>query len=121
MRGALYATAVLNALGAATFLPASDGLRAIGGLPADAHPLYLATLSSILLLFGVAYLWSAVTGRADRQFLAVAAAGKLLFFGVLAGYALAGAVPPSVALSGAPDLVLGLAFAGFLASTRVRA
>lgn len=110
MRVAMLATAVMNIVGAITFLPAADALRAMGGLPAESHPLYLASISVFILVFGVAYLWIGLTGKADPQFVAVAAAGKLSFFGVLMWYGVMGAIPAQAALSGVGDLVFGSLF-----------
>ena len=75
MRVAMLVTAVMNMLGAITFLPAAGAMRAMGGLPAESHPLYLASISVFILVFGAAYLWIGLSGKADRQFVAVAAAG----------------------------------------------
>ena len=66
MRRALYATAAMNVVGAIGFLPPAHALRALAGLPEADHPLYLATVSMFVLLFGLAYLSLAVSGRPDR-------------------------------------------------------
>lgn len=110
MRVAMLVTAVMNMLGAITFLPAAGAMRAMGGLPAESHPLYLASISVFILVFGAAYLWIGLSGKADRQFVAVAAAGKLSFFGVLVWYWVTGTIPAQAALSGVGDLVFGSLF-----------
>ena len=107
---ALLATALANFFAAAAFLPPAHALRALAGLPDDSHPLYLMTVSLFVLLFGLAYLRWAQTGRANRLFLAIAAAGKLSFFSLLLGFWIAGALPFRAPLTGAWDLAFGIMF-----------
>ena len=114
MRGALFATAVMNLVGAAGFLPSARALRAVAGLPEGEHPLYLAMASMFVLLFGLGYLWAAVTGRVDRLFIAISAAGKLSFFGMLVWFWAAGALPLRAPLTGTGDLVFGVLFLTWL-------
>jgi hypothetical protein len=118
MRGVMLAAGILNLVGTATFVPRSHALREIGGFPDVTHPLYLSTIGVFILIFGIAYLWSGATGRADRQFVAVAAAGKLAFFALLVRYWAAGILAPEAPLSGLADLVFGLLFLYWLVSTR---
>jgi hypothetical membrane protein len=110
MRRALFATAAMNTLGAALFAPSARALRAVAGFPEAEHPLYLATVSMFVLLFGVGYLWAAVAGRAERLFIAVAAAGKLSFFALLVSFWAAGSLPVRAPLVGTGDLVFGILF-----------
>jgi len=114
MRGALFATAGMNIVAAVAFLPPARGLRAIIGMPPDGHPLYLATVSMFVLLFGLAYLWAAVEGRAERLFITMAAAGKLSFFVLLVWFWLTGAVPPRAPVAGTADLLFAVLFFGWL-------
>ena len=115
----MLATALMNIVGAAAFLPASDSLRRIGGLPSDDHSLYMVTLGAFVLIFGVAYLWSGIAGVADRLFVGVATAGKLAFFGLLAGYWFSGVLPATAApIAGIGDLAFGTLFAVWLFQTR---
>ena len=107
---ALYATAFVNACAAVGFLPPAAPLRAAAGLPSDGHPLYLMTVGLFVLLFAIAYLRWGMTGRADRLFLGLAAAGKLCFFFLLVGFWLGGALPARAPLAGAWDLVFGVFF-----------
>ncbi|NOT60420.1 MAG: hypothetical protein HOP19_09370, partial [Acidobacteria bacterium] len=93
-------------------------LRAWGGLPDETHPLYLTTVGAFIFIFGCAYLWAAVTGKADQLFVAVGAAGKLAFVGLLAAYSIAGLLPASAVLVGAGDLAFGILFLKWLFSTR---
>jgi hypothetical protein len=113
MRGALFATAVMNGVASIIFLPASQGLRALAGMP-DGEPFYLATVSMFVLLFGIGYLWCAVTGRADRLFIALAAIGKLSFVTLVVSFWAAGALPWRAALTGMGDLPFGLLFLKWL-------
>ena len=109
-RPALFATAFVNLCAAVGFLPPAHALRAAAGLPTDGHPLYLMTVSLFVLLFAIAYLRWGMTGRADRLFLGLAAAGKLCFFFLLVGFWLAGALPARAPLAGAWDFVFGIFF-----------
>lgn len=114
MRGAMFATAGMNILGAAAFVPSARALRAIAGMPEGDHPLYLATVSMFVLIFGLAYLWAAVAGRAERLFVAVAAAGKLSFFALLVWFWAIGALPIRAPLAGTGDLIFGVLFLRWL-------
>lgn len=114
MRGALFATAAMNVVGGIAFLPPAHALRAIGGMPDGGHPLYPTALGALVLVFAVAYLWLAMTGRADRLFIAVATAGKLSFFASLAWFWAVGALPLRAPLAGIGDLVFGVMFSVWL-------
>jgi hypothetical protein len=114
MRRVMLAAALLNTLGAVTFIPAFSGLRAQGHLPNDAHPIYLWMIALWIFFFGVAYLYLGITGRVEKVFIAVGAAGKLSFFGLLLGFALAGDLPFQAASSGIADLVFGTIFTVWL-------
>jgi hypothetical protein len=114
MRTALYATGVMNVLAAGAFLPPAGAVRAVAGFPEGDHPLYLATVAMFVLLFGLGYLSAAVTGRADRLFLGVAAVGKLSFVALVASFWLAGALPPLAAALASADLPFGALFLGWL-------
>jgi hypothetical protein len=118
MRRALFATAAMNALVALAFLPAGGAVRALAGLPADAPPVYLLTIGLFILLFGLGYLWTALMGRADRLFIALAAIGKLSFVGLLVQSWRDGALPIRAPLTAAPDLAFGLLFLAWLVSAR---
>jgi hypothetical protein len=120
MRVVMCATAILNILGALTFVPRARALREMGGFPDVAHPLYLTTIGAFIGIFGLAYLWSGVTGKAGRQFVAVAAAGKLTFFALLVRYWWAGLLTSKAAMSGTGDLVIGCLFLVWLLSPSAR-
>lgn len=119
-RSALFATGVVNVLGAATFIPALPFARDLLGLP-PSPPLYLSIIASWVFGFGVCYLWLAVTGRHEWLFVAIAAFGKLTFFVLLALGAIGGALPARAVLGGVWDLALGALFVAWLLEHRPRA
>src|SRR4051812_3710010 len=102
MRILLLACGPLNINGATIFAPPVTAFRPVLGLP-EAHALYLWVISIWILIFGAAYFWMGVTGRVDRTFLAVGAAGKATFALLLIALALAGDLPPQAAGVGLPD------------------
>ena len=114
MRRALYATAVMNLFGFFVFTPWGAPLRAFAELPTDGHPVYLLTIGVFVLIFGLAYFWTAAVGHSDPLFIAMAAGGKLAFFGLLAAYWLAGELSIRAPLSAAGDLLFGALFAAWL-------
>ena len=118
MRVVMFATAIMNVLGAITFVPRARALREMSGFPIVAHPFYLSTIGAFILVFGLAYLWSGIAGRTDRLFVAVAAAGKLMFFALLVRYTVAGILPSAAVLSGMGDLIVGSLFLVWLWSAR---
>ncbi len=116
MRRALFATALMNIGAAVAFFPSSTALRALAGFPAGEHPVYLGTVFIFVLLFGLGYLWTAMTGRADRLFIALSAAGKLSFFTLLVWCWFTGSIGAQAVLTGSGDLVFALLFFAWLAS-----
>ncbi len=118
MRITLLATAVMNLTGAAAFLPSATALRQMGGLPEGGHPLYMLTVAAFIFIFGLAYGWAGLSGRADRQFIAVGAAGKLAFFALLVWCCCAGSLPLKAVGAGVGDLVFGVLFALWLFKSR---
>lgn len=118
MRITLLATAVMNLTGSAAFLPSATGLRQMGGLPEGGHPLYMLTVAAFILIFGLAYGWAGITAKADRQFIAVGAAGKLAFFALLVWCCCAGSLPAKAVGAGVGDLIFGALFALWLFKTR---
>lgn len=117
LRLALWFTTPLNFGGALAMSPLWPSAWVPAGVPI-AHPLHAWILASFVFGMGLAYGWMAWTGRPDRMVLALAAYGKLCFAFALFGQAAFGELPSMAAASGVPDLVLGLVFAGYLASTR---
>jgi hypothetical protein len=110
MRTALYATAGMNVLAAGMFLPAAKPLRDWVGLPELGHPLYATTVAMFIFLFGVAYSWTAIVGRADRVFIALSAAGKFSFFAILVCFWAMGSLPVRAPLLGSADLLFSVLF-----------
>jgi len=114
MSRALLATSVMNACGAYAFTPWGAPLRALVGLPAGAHPLYILIIGSFVGLFGLGYLYTGLTARADPLFIAIAGAGKLAFFGLLAAFWLMGELPIHAPVAAVGDLVFGSMFVAWL-------
>lgn len=114
MSRALLATSGMNAFGAFAFTPWGAPLRALVGLPPDAHSLYLLIIGSFVGLFGLGYLYTGLTERADPLFIAIAGAGKLTFFGLLAAFWLTGELPIRAPLAAVGDLVFGTMFVAWL-------
>jgi hypothetical protein len=110
MRGALYATAAMNVLAAGAFLPAARPVRDLIGLPEYEHPLYATTVAMFILLFGLAYLWTAIEGRSARLFIALAAAGKFSFFAALTCFWWLGSLPMRAPVLGSADLFFSVLF-----------
>ena len=114
LRRALYATAVMNVGAAIGFLPPVTSMRALAGLPLDAPPLYLATVGMFVLLFGLAYLWTAIRGCSEPLFMALAGGGKIAFFALLVWFWGAGDLPLRAPVLGSADLVFGSLFLAWL-------
>lgn len=118
MRIALAATAVMNLGGAIAFAPLTNAGPEALNLPGPVHPIYLWIIAEFIAVFGVAYAWCAATGRAPRLFIAVGAAGKLLFFATLVAFWLSGEVSVKAAAGGIGDLIFGGLFVAWLIRTR---
>ncbi|HYC56562.1 MAG TPA: hypothetical protein VEL28_16650 [Candidatus Binatia bacterium] len=115
MRKTLYATAVMNIL-AGLALTTSPG-RALAGLP-DAPAVFVLTVCLFVMLFGAGYLATARSGRDERMFLWLSAAGKIAFFLILTTLWVAGQLPAQAPMAGSADLVFGMLFLKHLTSTR---
>lgn len=118
MRRAFLATGAMNMLGALTFAPPVTIIRETFNLPNQTHPFYLWIITSWIFAFGLCYLWLGITGKGERLFVVIAAAGKLSFVSLLFGYALAGEIPLLTAFSGLGDLFFGVLFLSWLWQTR---
>lgn len=105
IRGALWATVALNALGVAIFGAAALG-RPPALLPIEAPPFFAAQIAFTIALFGCVYAWLAMQPVIDPRLVIVGGFGKLGFFTITLIYALSGVVPMSMALNATPDLVL---------------
>lgn len=109
VRGALWASVGLNALGVCVFAPLAVG-RASPLLPIAATPFLAAQVGFVIALFGGVYAWLACQPAVHRPLLVVGGLGKLGFFGLAVAYAIAGHVPVRVAISALPDLALACVF-----------
>lgn len=114
MRGALWATGVMNIGAAAAFAPPAGAVRTLMGFPQADHPLYLGMVTIFVALFGLGYLWSAVSGRGDRMFITLAAVGKVSFVVLLLWFWAAGALPARAPLAGMADLIFAGLFVRWL-------
>ena len=109
LRGALWATAALNVVGAVVFaLPALGQPSPL--LPMAVPPYFAAQIGFTIALFAGVYAWLALQPTFHRPLIVVGGLGKLGFFALTAAYAFAGEVPVGMALNATPDLV----FAGIL-------
>jgi hypothetical protein len=118
LTAALWISVPFNAIGALAF--AAPGLLGSRGFVPEAPDLHRAFAALTIALFGAGYLWCAASGRRDPVFLAVAAAGKLGFFAIVAACAAAGSLPARAVSSALGDLVLGGIFAAWLLAHRGR-
>lgn len=109
LRAALWTSVALNALGVVVFAPLAVG-RASPLLPVPLSPFLAGQLGFVIALFGGVYCWLALQSTIDPPLLVVGGLGKLGFFVLAVGYAVAGAVPAQVAISALPDVVLGVLF-----------
>lgn len=106
LRGALWASAALNALGVIVFAPLAVG-QPSPLLPVAPSPFLAGQLGFVIALFGGVYFWLARQPTVPRPLLVVGGLGKLGFFSLAVVYAVADLVPAQVAISALPDLVLG--------------
>jgi hypothetical protein len=113
----LAATVLLNLGGAIALAPPIHSSGGRSGLP-QAHPFYLWTLSSWILIFGVGYFWLALTAKPERLFIAVAAAAKLAIAVLLFAFWMVGDLPLMSMLLGCADLFFAIAFIYWLFQTR---
>ncbi len=118
MKTVLLATAVMNMFGAVLFMPVFPFFREFFGLPNVTHPLYLWIISSWIFFFGLCYLWLAVTGRRERLFLTIAAAGKLSFAVLMITYWIDGEIPTLAAAGSSGDLFFGSFFLRYIWQTK---
>jgi hypothetical protein len=118
MRRALFATGIMNTGAALGFLPGARFARVAAGLPEDAPSVYLLTIAMFVGLFGVGYLWTAVSGRAERLFITIAAIGKLTFVTLVTTMWATGTLSARAPVAGSPDLVFALLFFAWLIGDR---
>lgn len=113
MRALLLASGPINATGALIFAPPFPWVRHLFGLP-EGPSLYLWIVSLWIGVFGIAYWSLGRSGRIDRTFLAVGAAGKASFALLLIALAITGEVPPLAVVVGLPDLAIAGVFTAWL-------
>ncbi|MEJ1935167.1 hypothetical protein WDZ92_33650 [Nostoc sp. NIES-2111] len=113
----LISTAIFNLLGAVIFALPLFGQQKLSGLPQNAHPLYLGTISSWIFLFGVAYLWLAFAAKPEPLFIAVAAAAKIAIAIIFFVFWTLGELGFTFVLSGCIDLFYAIAFIYWLLQT----
>ena len=109
IRGALWATVALNALGVVVFALPALGYRS-SLLPVEVPRYFAAQICLTIGLFGGVYAWLAVQPAINRPLLVVGGLGKLGFFALTLIYAIAGDVPFGMALNATPDLLLAATF-----------
>jgi len=109
IRTALWATVVLNGLGVVVFALPALGYRS-SLLPIEVPPFFAAQLGFTIALFGGVYAWLAIQPSINRGLVVVGGLGKLGFFAITLAYAIAGEVPPGMALNATPDLLLAAIF-----------
>lgn len=109
LRGALWTSVGLNALGVLVFAPLAVGRPSLL-LPVPASPFLAGQVGLVIGIFGGVYLWLARRATIDGPLLVVGGIGKLGFFALAVAYAAAGHIPAQVAASALPDLVLGAIF-----------
>ncbi|MBD2156852.1 hypothetical protein [Leptolyngbya sp. FACHB-16] len=108
-RYCLYAAAFMNVMGSLAFIfPLVTQSNPLS-MP-EAHPLYLGTLSSWILIFGIAYAWMAFMQKPERLFIAVAAACKVAIAILFFVFWLAGDLSFLAASVGLGDLSFAIAF-----------
>lgn len=118
MKWILLVTAAMNMFGAILFVPFFSFFREFYGLPINTHPLYLWIIASWIFFFGLCYLWLGITGRRERLFLTIGAAGKLSFAALMIIYWLKAEIPILAAAGSLFDLFVGLFFLVYLWQTR---
>src|SRR5260221_8780792 len=97
MRRALWATSVMNLLGALLFAFPSSPLGQLAGLPLGVPLLYRALMAVFVVLFGGAYAWLATEPSISPPLVGLAAVGKIaVFAAVLLLFGPSGAPRPFV-------------------------
>ncbi len=109
IRTALWASALLNALGVLVFTLPAVGLSS-PLLPISAPPYFAAQMAFTIALFGAVYAWLARQPIISRPIVIIGGLGKLGFFVLTLVYVFAGELPVIMAISAAPDLVFALVF-----------
>lgn len=121
MRLTLWASALLNGIGAMLFAFPSSGIGAALGLPAPTPYLYNTLCKLFVGWFGGAYVWLARQPRINRPLVAFAALTKASVFTVFLIFWLKGVVATLGLLMVFPHLVVACLFARWLQTAKQRA
>ncbi len=114
MRMTLWASVLLNAIGAALFAFPSSPLGARRGLPNPTPPLYNTLCALFVALFGAAYVWLVRQPQINRPLVVLAAITKASVFAVFLIFWLRGIVTTLGLLVVFPHLVVAALFAWWL-------
>ncbi|MCD9187718.1 MAG: hypothetical protein LUM44_14960 [Pyrinomonadaceae bacterium] len=117
-KASLIVSFFLNTAGAAAFLPWFVELRKAGGLPEAGNAFYGWVVALFIFLFGIGYLWQALSATRERLFITIAALGKISFALLIMIFVLLGELPLKAIGSGIPDLVIGVIFAVWVSKTK---
>jgi hypothetical protein len=112
---ALYVTAPINFSGAVIF--SSLPLRQLIGLPPLSQGFYGLLIGSWIGLFGLCYLYVALSKRYDKVFLTIGALGKLSFFVLTIAYFVSSDLGILALLASCIDAVLAIIFLAWLWQT----
>jgi hypothetical protein len=109
-RYCLFTTAIMNLMGAVVFVLPVFGQGDIFKLPQNVHPFYLLIISAWILIFGISYLWLALSAKPERFYIAIVAACKLAIASIFLIFWFTGDLPLITASAGGGDLFFGLIF-----------
>lgn len=120
MRMTLWASALLNGIGAMLFAFPSSGIGATLGLP-DPTPRLYSTLCALFVgLFGIAYIWLVWQPQLDRPLVGFAAITKASVFTVFLIFWLKGIVTTLGLMMVVPHLIVAILFGIWLMSNQQR-
>ncbi len=114
IRGALWAAACSNLVGAFLFLYPASAVGQLGGLPAEVPLVYRGLVCLFVLLFGGTYAWLASEACISRPLLALGAIGKASAFALVFLMWLAAELPARSVLLISADLAFAAIFAWWL-------
>ncbi|MDX2032377.1 MAG: hypothetical protein SF339_17005 [Blastocatellia bacterium] len=117
MRVTLWASVLLNGVGASLFAFPSSGFAGFLGLPTPASRLYSTLCALFVALFGAVYVWLARRPRIDRPLVGFAAITKAAVFMVFLIFWISGGVTTLGLAMVVPHLAVAGLFAWWLART----
>ncbi|HLO84489.1 MAG TPA: hypothetical protein VK203_05650 [Nostocaceae cyanobacterium] len=109
-RYCLFATAIMNFMGAVVFALPLLGKGEIFKLPQNAHPFYLLIISAWIFIFGISYFWLALRAKPEPFYIAVVVACKVAIASLFLTFWLTGDIPLFTASAGFGDLFFALLF-----------